>query len=195
MMRSLALALTLELTLKLTLKLALALILATALTSGAYAKDVAPPFEYATQDSIPTGTAPGLKATELSPKTRTFHLVFAKGDDLRAGLAEFAAKNHLTNAHFTAIGALDLAVIGWSDRPKKAFKIERLDEEMEVTSLSGNIVRGTDGNPVVHAHCVVALLRNGTVHAGHLLQGRVSLTMQMYLTDSEPLTAAATATH
>ena len=57
------------------------------------------------------------------------------------------------------------------------------------------IVRGPDGNPVVHAHCVVALLRNGTVHAGHLLQGRVSLTMQMYLTDSEPLTAAATVAH
>jgi predicted DNA-binding protein with PD1-like motif len=178
MMRSLALALTLELT--------LALMLAMALTSGARAEDLAPPFEYATQASIPTGTAPGLKVTEFGPRTRTFHLIFAKGDDVRAGLAEFAAKNHLTNAHFTAIGALDSAVIGWSDRPKKAFKTIRLDEEMEVASLSGNIVRDPDGNPVVHAHCVVALLRNGAVHAGHLLQGRVSLTMQMYLEDSEP---------
>jgi hypothetical protein len=171
----------------------LALILAVAFAGAAQAKDPEP--EYATQDSIPAGTAPGLKATELSPRTRTFHLVFEKGDDVRAGLAEFAAKNHLTNAHFTAIGALDLAVIGWSDRPKKAFKVERLNEEMEVTSLSGNIVRGPDGNPVVHAHCVVALLWNGTVHAGHLLQGRVSLTMQMYLTDSEPLSAAQVSTH
>jgi len=157
-MRSVALALTLELA------------SATALTSGARAEDLAPPFEYATQASIPTGTAPGLKATELNPRTRTFHLIFAKGDDVRAGLAEFATKNHLTNAHFTAIGALDSAVIGWSDRPKKAFKTIRLDEEMEVASLSGNIVRDPDGNPVVHAHCVVALLRNGAVHAGHLLQ-------------------------
>ena len=62
---------------------------------------------------------------------------------------------------------------------------------MEVASLSGNIVRDQDGNPVVHAHCVVALLRDGSVHAGHLLSGRVSLTMQLYLQDSEPLTAAA----
>ena len=109
--------------------------------------------------------------------------MFEKGDDLRAGLAEFAEKNHLTDAHFTAIGALDSAVIGWSDRPKKAFKVVRLDEEMEVASLSGNIVRDKDGKPVVHAHCVVALLRNGAVYAGHLLRGRVSLTMQMYLED------------
>jgi predicted DNA-binding protein with PD1-like motif len=165
--------------------LALALILAAAFASGVHAQGQAP--QYATQASIPPGTAPGLTATELSPKTRIFHITFAKGDDVRAGLAEFAAKNHLTDAHFTAIGALDSAVIGWSDRPKKAFKIVRLDEEMEVASLEGNITRDKDGNPVVHAHCVVALLSNGAVHAGHLLQGRVSLTMQMYLTDSEPL--------
>src|SRR5208282_3561986 len=110
--------------------------------------------------------------------------------DVRAGLEEFAAKNNLTDAQFTAIGALDSAVIGWSDRPKKAFKTIRLDEEMEVASLTGNIVRDGNGNPVVHAHCVVSLLRNSAVYAGHLLQGRVSLTMQMYLTDSEPLAAA-----
>jgi uncharacterized protein len=168
----------------------LALIFAASLVSAVRANDQAPAPEYATQASIPAGTAPGLTATELSPRTRTFHLVFAKGDDVRAGLEDFAVKNHLTDAQFTAIGALDSAVIGWSDRPKKAFKIIRLNEEMEVTSLTGNIVRDRNGNPVVHAHCVVALLRNGAVHAGHLLQGRVSLTMQMYLTDSEPLPAA-----
>ena len=143
--------------------------------------------EYASQASIPAGAAPGLKATELNTHTRSFRLIFAKGDDVRGGLLAFAEKNHLTDARFTAIGALDSAVIGWSDRPKKAFKVIRLNEEMEVASLSGSIVRGPDGKPVVHAHCVVALLRNGAVHAGHLLQGRVSITMQLYLEDSQPL--------
>jgi uncharacterized protein len=170
--------------------LALGLILTATFASGVHAKDQAPAPDYATQASIQPGTAPGLKATELSPKTRTFFLTFSKGDDVRAGLAKFATKNHLTNAHFTAVGALGSAVIGWSDRPKKAFKIVRLNEEMEVASFDGNIIRDRDGNPVVHAHCVVGLLRNGAVYAGHLLQGRVSLTLQMYLTDSEPLSAA-----
>lgn len=166
---------------------ALALVFAAALASGVRAQEQAP--DYATQASIPPGTAPGLTATELSPKTRLFQLTFAKGDDVRAGLADFAVKNHLTNAHFTAIGALDSAVIGWSDRPKKAFKVIRLNEEMEIASLEGSITRDKDGAPLVHAHIVVALLSNGAVHAGHLLQGRVSLTLQMYLTDSEPLSA------
>jgi predicted DNA-binding protein with PD1-like motif len=171
--------------------LVLALILAGAFASGARAEDQAPAPLYATQASIPAGSAPGLTATELNPRTRLFHLVFSKGDDVRAGLAEFAVKNHLTDASFTAIGAMDSAVIGWSDRPKKAFKIVRLNEEMEVNSLSGNITRDRDGRPSVHAHCVVALLRDGSVHAGHLLQGRVSITMQMYLPDSEPLSPSS----
>jgi predicted DNA-binding protein with PD1-like motif len=66
---------------------------------------------------------------------------------------------------------------------------------MEIASMEGNITRDKDGNPSVHIHCVVALLRNGQVYAGHLLQGRVSLTLQMYLTDSEPLPAKSARAH
>jgi predicted DNA-binding protein with PD1-like motif len=167
-----------------------ALILTATLAGAVRSDEQAPTPEYATSASIPAGTAPGLIATELGARTRSFQLVFAKGDDVAAGLEAFAVKNHLTNAQFSAIGALDSAVIGWSDRPKKAFKIIRINEEMEVASLTGNIVRDSNGDPVVHAHCVVSLLRNGAVHAGHLLQGRVSLTMQMYLTDYAPPAAA-----
>jgi len=179
--------------------LALCLVPVVALACGAPAQGQAitaqaqtqvPPPQYVPQSAIPAGTAPGLKAVELKPNARTFHLTFAKGDDVRAGLAEFARKNHLTDAYFMAIGALGSAVIGQSDHARGAFKVVKLNEEMEVTSLSGNITRDRDGNPVVHAHCVVALLRNGAVYAGHLLQGRVSLTLQLYLVDSEPLTTA-----
>jgi predicted DNA-binding protein with PD1-like motif len=168
----------------------LASLLVAGFSCSATAQAQAPRFEYLRSgEAPPAGTAPGLKATELAPKTRIFHIVFSKGDDVAAGLADFAEKNHLTNAHFTAIGAFGSALIGWADRPRKAFKYVRLDEEMEVASFIGNITRGRDGKPVVHAHCVVGLLRNGAVYAGHCMQERVSLTMQMYLTDSQPLQA------
>jgi len=63
------------------------------------------------------------------------------------------------------------------------------------SSFEGSIGRDHDGNPAVRAHYVVVLLRNGAVYAGPLLQSRVSLTMEFYLTDSEPLsTASAQAT-
>jgi len=162
------------------------------LANTAYAEGE-PSFDYMPSSAIQPGTAPGLKATELSPKTRVFTIEFSKGDDVAAGLADFAEKNHLTNAHFSAIGAFGSAVIGWSDRPKKAFKVVKLDEEMEVAAFNGSITRDKDGNPVVHAHCVVGLLSNGRAYAGHCLTETVSLTLQMYLTDSEPLSPSASA--
>jgi len=168
-------------------------LLAVVLVVGAVTSALAQPAEpalppnYARAPALHDGMAPGMKATELSPKVRIFRLVFSKGDDVAAGLAEFAKKNHLTDAHFSAIGAFGSAVIGWSDRPKKAFKVVRINEEMEVAAFNGSITRGQDGNPVVHAHCAVGILRTARVYAGHCLSEQVSLTMQLYLTDSEPL--------
>lgn len=157
--------------------LALAAITTLGLTGAALAQ----PPEYLSRTPPGAGMAPGLKTTELPPTIRTFQLVFAKGDEVIAGLAEFADRQHVANAHFTAIGAFDKAVIGWYDPDKKAYKIARLNEEMEVTSFTGNITRDRDGKPVVHAHGVVSLLKNGAVQAGHFVEGHVSLTMQLYL--------------
>jgi hypothetical protein len=169
----------------------LASIVAIAFAGSARAQDQtpSPAPDYVTAPAPKPGMAPGLKATELNPKTRNFQLVFSKGDEVVSGLAEFAAKNHLTVAHFTALGALGSAQIGWFDPEKRAYKTMQINEEMEVTSLVGNITRDRNGNPVVHAHLVVSLLRNGAVYAGHLLDGHISITMQMYLEDSEPLSA------
>ena len=137
------------------------------------------------------GKAPRLRAREVSPKTPDFQLIIATADAVIQRLGEFADKQHITTAHFTAIGALDHAVIGWSDPTKKSYKVVKLDEEMEVTSLTGNLTRDKDGKAVVHVHTVVALLRNGQVYAGHLLEGNISLTMQLYMEANDPLQAAA----
>ena len=154
------------------------------------AQDALPPNYAVSPPDKGDGNAPGMKSTELSPKTRTFHLTFQKGDDPAAGLKEFARKNNLTNAHFEAIGAFGSAVIGWSDRPMKAFKVVRINEEMEVSAFNGNIVRNAQGEPVVHAHCAVGILSNEKVYVGHCLQEEVSLTLQVYVTDNGPLKAA-----
>lgn len=172
--------------------LALASIFTLALTGAALAQAQAVPGapNYATKGLEQDGQAPGLKATELSPKTRSFQLIFAKGDEVEQGLTEFAEKNHIVNANFTAIGAFDHSVIGWSDPAKKAFKVIHLDEEVEVTSFTGNITRDKNGKAVVHAHCVVAALSNGKVYAGHFLEGHISLTMQLYMDVHDPLSTA-----
>ena len=175
------------------------LLLASVLAAGAamgaatvvFAQDALPPNYAVSPPDKGDGAAPGMKATELGPRVRTFHITFQKGDDPAAGLKEFARKNNLTNAHFEAIGAFGSAVIGWSDRPMKAFKVVRINEEMEVAAFNGNIVRNKDGEPVVHAHCAVGILSNEKVYVGHCLQEEVSLTLQVYVTDNGPMKAAA----
>jgi predicted DNA-binding protein with PD1-like motif len=134
----------------------------------------------------PHGLAPGTKVTELGANTRTFQITFAKGDEVASGLLDFAEKNHLKNSHFTAVGAFDHAVLGWYDLAKRAHKKIPIDEEMEVASFVGNVTLDSKGKPVVHAHCVVGL-SDGRAIAGHFVEGHVSLVMQVYLVDSEPV--------
>src|SRR3954464_15938652 len=114
----------------------LASILALALAGGTHAQDKSIAFEYIPTGEKPAaGSAPGLKATELAPRTRTFHIVICKGDDVAAGLADFAEKNHLTNAHFLVIVAFGSALIGWACRLKKAFKVVKLNKKIIVASF------------------------------------------------------------
>jgi predicted DNA-binding protein with PD1-like motif len=144
------------------------------------------------------GLAPGMTATELSPNVRIFRIVFSRGDDVMQGLAEFAEKNNLANSRFTAIGAFESATIALTDaskEPTRVFRATRLSEDMEISAFNGGISRNAAGLVTVHAHTVVTLVRNGQVYAGHLIEGKISLTMQMLLEDSPPLQpAAATAT-
>ncbi len=137
------------------------------------------------------GLAPKMKVTELSKTGRQFELVFGKGDEIISGLNDFAIKQHLTTAHFTAIGAFDHAVLGWSDPDKKAYKKIPIDQEVEILALTGNIIV-TNGKPTVHAHVVVGL-PDGTTRGGHVIEAHVSLTLQLFLEDAEPLTPTAAA--
>jgi len=135
------------------------------------------------------GMAPKMKVTELSKTGRSFELVFGKGDEITSGLSDFAIKEHLSAAHFTAIGALDQAVLGWFDPEKRAYKQILIDQEVEVLAFTGNIIV-TNGKPTVHAHVVVAL-PDGTTRGGHFVEGHVSLTLQLFLEDAAPIATTA----
>ncbi|HLW76377.1 MAG TPA: PPC domain-containing DNA-binding protein [Bryobacteraceae bacterium] len=132
------------------------------------------------------GLAPGMKVQEFSAdssKSRTFRVDMRRGDEIAAGLTEFAEKNHVSNAHLTGIGALNHLVLGWYDPEKRAYKKNVIDEEVELVSLTGNIAI-ENGKPFVHAHCVVAF-KDGTTRGGHLLEGKVAVEFQGFVVDNE----------
>jgi predicted DNA-binding protein with PD1-like motif len=148
--------------------------------------------EYVQRDEVtPHGLAPSMKVIELksAPGTRSFQVLMSKGDEVASGLLDFAEKNHIKNAHFTGLGAFDHAVLGWYNLDKRLHKKLPIDQEMEVSAFTGNITVDRNGKYNVHAHCVVGI-SDGSARAGHFVMGHVSLVMQIYVEDSEPLVAA-----
>jgi predicted DNA-binding protein with PD1-like motif len=72
-----------------------------------------------------------------------------------ACLMKLAAREGITAAQFTAIGAFSSAVLGYFDWQTKDYRRNLVDEQVEVASLTGDIAVGDDGTPSLHIHCVL----------------------------------------
>ena len=114
---------------------------------------------------------------------KTFAVIFETGDEAMKGLSDFAREQKLSAAHFTAIGAFQLATIGYFDWQKKDYKKIPVAEQVEVVSLIGDVALSEKGEPKVHAHVVLGR-SDGTALAGHLLDGRVRPTLEVILVES-----------
>jgi uncharacterized protein len=139
------------------------------------------------------GSAPGLKVTDLGRSSgHTYRLNMVKGDEIISGLLEFAEKNHIKNGHFTGLGAIDKAMLRWSDPVNKTPSKTEINEEAEIVSLVGSIAQDKDGRPTVHAHTVFAL-QDGSTRGGHLQTARVSIVAEIFVTDEESAGAVTSA--
>lgn len=113
----------------------------------------------------------------------SYVLVFETGDDVMAGLLDFAKEQRLEASDFTAIGAFSRVVVGYFEVARKTYKEIPVEEQVEVLTLLGNVTREADGEPKIHAHVVVGLA-DGTTRGGHLLEARVRPTLELVLTES-----------
>ena len=118
------------------------------------------------------------KTLQASDET-TMVLVFEKGDEVMGELTAFASSRRLTAAHFTAIGALNDATLGYFDRARKEYRKIPIREQVEVLSLVGDIALER-GEPKVHAHIVVGK-SDGTAHGGHLIAAHVWPILELVL--------------
>jgi predicted DNA-binding protein with PD1-like motif len=131
------------------------------------AEYVAPP------DAGPKGKAPRMKVQLLNDgePTKQYAVIFYQGDEAFSGLLEFAQKYHVTSAHFTAIGAVNGATLGWFDPQRKMYKKIPINGQHEVIGMSGDIAL-YQGKPVVHTHMLVG--RQTEQHA------EVTFSLRMY---------------
>ena len=136
----------------------------------------------APSQAVPKGRAPGMQVQLLSrgERTKEYAVIFGKGDEAFSGLLEFAEKYHITSGHFTAIGALSGATLGWFDPKRKMYKKIRIESQVEVIGMSGDIAL-YKGKPVVHTHMIVGT-SDGATRGGHVLDAYVSPTLEVMVT-------------
>jgi predicted DNA-binding protein with PD1-like motif len=133
-------------------------------------------------EAVPRGKAPKMQVQLLNPgdPTKQYAVILYQGDEAFSGLLEFAEKYQVTSAHFTAIGALSGATVGWFDPQRKMYKKIPIVGQHEVIGMSGDIAL-YQGKPVVHTHMVVGS-SDGTMRGGHVLDAYVSPTLEVMVT-------------
>jgi uncharacterized protein len=131
------------------------------------------------------GLAPGMKVTDLGKGARTYRVNMTKGDEIMSGLTDFAEKYHIRNGHFTAVGAINKGLFGWSEGEggRGQRRIE-LNQEAEIVSLMGSITVDNQGRSNVHGHGSVAL-SDGSVRGGHWWEAHVSIVADVWVTEEE----------
>jgi uncharacterized protein len=112
---------------------------------------------------------------------RTFVLVLATGDETMKALTSFAKEQRLGGSHFTAIGAFSRAVVAYFDWSDKQYRHIRVETQVEVLSLVGDITV-EDAAPKVHAHVVLGKA-DATAHGGHLIEASVRPTLEIVITE------------
>jgi hypothetical protein len=155
--------------------LALLLLLARPALAQAAAQTISP------SQPIPTGLAPHMESRLVSEgdQRRVYVVIFHAGDEALSGLTDFAAQNHIQDAHFTAIGAMRSATLGWLDLEHKNYHPIHVDEQCEVLSLIGDIAT-FNGKPVVHMHAVLGH-RDGSTVGGHVWELHVNPTLEVFV--------------
>ncbi|GAB3799043.1 hypothetical protein GCM10028798_11940 [Humibacter antri] len=121
---------------------------------------------------------------QVDEDPRRFAVIFQTGDELLEGLGEFAKRERIESASFTAIGALSSVQLAWFDWEAKEYRTSvELQEQVELVSLVGDVA-DNEGEPSVHAHVVIAR-STGEALGGHLQRAVVRPTCEVVLTGTE----------
>lgn len=114
---------------------------------------------------------------------RTFVVVLDSGEEAFRSISDFAARQNVTAAGVTAIGAFESATVGWFDFASKTYRRILVAAQCEVLSAIGDIAVGDDGEPSLHLHAVLGL-SDGSTRGGHLLEAIVRPTLEVMVTET-----------
>ena len=137
---------------------------------------------------VPVSKAPTMQAKLVkdTPGEQVYSIIFFQDDEVMSGLTDFAIAHKVSDAHFTAIGAVSGATVAWLDIPKKMYRRIAVTQQVEVLSLIGDIAV-FNGVPIVHMHTVLCKPDGSTV-GGHVFELISNPTVEVFMTvDKTPL--------
>ena len=114
---------------------------------------------------------------------RTFAVVLQTGEEVMASLQKFVAGQNISAAQLSAIGAFSDLILMYFDWAEKNYLRLRVNEQVEVASMLGDVAQSHSGEPSLHIHLVVGK-RDGNALAGHLGEGHVRPTLEVIITES-----------
>ncbi len=102
-----------------------------------------------------------------------------KGEKLISSLTALIEKEKIKTAWIYGLGAADQVEIGFYDLEKKEYEWKKLDKELEILSLQGNISLIDEG-PSIHIH---GTFSGGDMQTfgGHVKDLTVSVTCELFL--------------
>ena len=104
---------------------------------------------------------------------------FDKGEELISGLIEFCQAKKIKAGFFIALGATSQVVLSYYHLDKKEYQEKKIDEDLEIVSLSGNVAE-MEGKIIIHSHGIFADSQMRT-YGGHLNKLVVSGTGEVLL--------------
>lgn len=109
-----------------------------------------------------------------------------KCERLAETLDKFMSEVAMEGGWVNGIGAADEITIGLYQPESKDYKWKTFSQQMEITSLVGNLSRGADGKMMFHLHGTFGDKNFQTV-SGHVKDFLVTATLELFITKTSPL--------
>lgn len=115
----------------------------------------------------------------ITKQGNTYILRFDRGEEFIPTLQHFCTIHEIKAAYFHGIGACHKLELAWYNLETKDYEVHNIEENLEITSLTGNIAL-IDDVVFAHTHGVFGNRQLQTL-AGHVKSMEISATCELKL--------------
>ena len=106
---------------------------------------------------------------------------FHHGEDIVAGMLEFARARHVEGAWVNMLGAIEEPELGYYHLDTKSYTRKTYPGDWEICAIVGNL-GWRDDTPVLHVHATIGGV-DGSTRGGHLFSGKAGATCEVFVKD------------